>query len=77
MKREIKRLELKEGIHLEGLGILTSPLPMGLKAMKMRMFYDTAFPTIILVEAKGANHFIPLGNAKSGTFDDEPTGNVL
>lgn len=77
MRREIKRLEIKEGIHLEGVGIITSVLPMSIKAIKMRMFYDSVFPSFVIVEAKGNTHFISVDNVKSGTFDDSPSGNVL
>lgn len=77
MRREIRRLEIKEGIHLEGIGIITSVLPMKMKDIQMRMFYDSTYPTMVLIEARGNTHFISIDNVKSGTFDDDIMGNVL
>lgn len=78
MKREIRRIEIKDGIHLEGLGVINSVLPMALKNIPMKMFYDTNYPGMILIEAKGATHFISIGTeVKSGTFDDDLNGNVI
>lgn len=77
MRREIRRLEIKEGIHLEGIGIVTSVLPMRIKDIPMRMFFDTTYPTMVIIECKGITHFIAIDNVKSGTFDDLPEGNVL
>jgi len=77
MKREIRRLEIKDGIHLEGLGVISSVLPMALKNIPMRMFYDTTYPSMIIIEAKGCTHFISLDTVKSGTFDDDLDGNVI
>jgi hypothetical protein len=70
MKRIVKRLEIKEGVHLQGLGVLSSVLPMSLKDIPMSMYYDTAYPGVILIEAKGDTHFISLATVKSGTFGD-------
>jgi hypothetical protein len=77
MRREIRRLEINEGIHLEGIGIISSVLPMALKHVDVKMFYDTTYPGMILIEAKGVTHFITVGTVKSGTFDGQPNGNVL
>jgi hypothetical protein len=77
MRRKIRRLEIKEGIHLEGIGIITSVLPMQLKSIVMEMYYDTKYPSMVLIEARGVTHFISSDNIKSGTFDDEPDGNVI
>lgn len=70
MKREISRLEIKEGIHLQGLGIITSVLPMAMKEIRIKMFYDTTYPNMVLVEDKQNTHFIALSNVKSGTFGE-------
>jgi hypothetical protein len=50
---------------------------MALKSIPMKMFYDTTYPSMILIEAKGATHFISLDTVKSGTFDDDLNGNVI
>jgi hypothetical protein len=77
MRREIRRLEINEGVHLEGIGVITSVLPMAMKHVPMRMFYDTTYPSMIVIEANAQTHFISLGTVKSGTFDGEPDGNVI
>lgn len=71
MKREIKRLEIKEGVHLEGIGIVSSVLPMRMKEIQMKMYYDNLFPTMVMIECKNKAHFISMDNVKSGTFIDE------
>jgi hypothetical protein len=77
MRREIRRLQIEDGIHLEGIGVISSTLPMQLKSIPMKMYYDTTYPSMIIIEAKNATHFISLATLKSGTFDDEPDGNVI
>lgn len=77
MRRSIRRLELKEGIHLEGVGIINCVIPMALKHVEMDMYYDTSYPSMVVVETLAATHFIPFANVKSGTFDGEPNGNVV
>lgn len=77
MKRVISRLEIKDGIHLAGLGVITSVLPMALKSIPMKMYYDTTYPSMVIVESKGLTHFVSLDTVKCGTFDDEADGNVI
>lgn len=77
MRREIKRLEIQDGIHLEGIGVITKVLPMAMKHVAMRMFYDTTYPSMVIVESGTNTHFISLSEIKSGTFDGEPDGNVV
>lgn len=77
MRREIRRLQIEDGVHLEGLGVISSTLPMALKNIPMTMFYDTTYPHMIIIEAKGTSHFISLQTVKAGTFDDELDGNVI
>jgi hypothetical protein len=78
MKRIISRLEIKDGIHLMGIGIITSVLPMQQKIIDLKMYYDTTYPSMVIIEAKGLTHFISLDTVKCGTFDDtEVDGNVV
>lgn len=77
MKRVISRVEIKDGIHLAGLGVITSVLPMALKSIPMKMYYDTTYPSMVIVESKGLTHFVSLDTVKCGTFDDEADGNVI
>ena len=76
MQREIRRLQIQDGLHLEGLGLITSVLPMRMKDLQMLMYYDTAYPGLVLIKTHKDTHFISLSQVKGGTFDLEVNGNV-
>lgn len=70
-KRKLKRIELVEGVFLEGIGALTSPVPMHTKHVELEMFYDFKTPLIVTLKCKGLEHFIPLSNIKDATFEND------
>lgn len=71
MRRGIRRLEIVEAVHLEGIGLISSVLPNAMKHVEMKMFYDTNYPGMVIIKALGATHFLSTANVKSGTFDSD------
>lgn len=74
MRRQVKYAKLHGGdAFIPGIGGLGSTLPPQSKTLNLKMFIDSDFPTVLLVEINGQDHFVPLANIQIGSLYPEET----
>ncbi len=73
MRRRVTYVKLQGAdTFLPGFGGLGSTLPPTNKTISgLNMYYDSETPTLLIIEIKGKEYFVPLANVQTGVFDHQ------
>lgn len=64
-------------VVIPGIGQLEKELPPVNKTLKMEMYLDSDYPSVLLVQVNGMETFVPLANIQIGFLAPEEPKKVI
>lgn len=78
MRRKVIRAKVHDmQVVIPGIGQLEKELPPVNKTLKMEMYLDSDYPSVLLVQVNGMETFVPLANIQIGFLAPEEPKKVI